>query len=176
MYATRSKRQPAFAAIAAASMTKMDIRVWGPRAWTFLHAVAFAYPERPTADDRRAYHLFFRQVARVLPCAVCARHFGAHVDAVAPDGAAFASREALARWLYGVHDEVNAQTGKPRPTFEQVRREYAPPHADRGSWAQLRSSDRLPVVALLVLGAFAASAAVVRARCHARAALSPPGR
>ena len=151
----------------------MDIAVWGPRALTFLHAVTFAYPQSPSPRQRRDYHGFFQAVSRVLPCAVCARHFAARIDALSPESDVFGSRATLTRWLYEVHDDVNLQTGKLRPSFAAVQTEFAPlGEGRRVSWSRLRAGDQVPIIALATLGAFAILSVVIGSRCelaHGRA-------
>ena len=150
-------------------MTNMDISTWGPRAWTFLHCVTFAYPEFPTPEDRRRAHGFFAHLAPVLPCKVCARHLGEHMRAMSPASRAFDSREALAWWLYGVHDEVNSRMGKARPSFASVRKAYAPVGEAGRTWAQMSAAEQVPVLTLLTLGALAVASVAIGARCRAAA-------
>ena len=102
----------------------MNSKLWGPEAWRFLHCVTLGYghPETglPTADQRAQMAHFFKSLPWVLPCDECRKHFYQviyHDDPVEPH---LGSRQKLAHWLVGVHNQVNTRLGKPTRTFESV--------------------------------------------------------
>lgn len=90
---------------------------WGPSAWTLLHSVSFAYPLVPTAEEQQHMLQFVHSLRHVLPCAACKEDFGSILERN-PLERHLHSREALARWMNGVHNEVNTKLGKPTMTFE----------------------------------------------------------
>lgn len=120
---------------------------WGPAGWTLIHAVAWAAPERPSAEERRQLRAFYVALAPVLPCRSCAEHMQQLVARDLPDEAApaLASREALAKQTVAWHNEVNARLGRRQRSWQEVQREWG-----YGSQAH-------HLVVLLVVGATAAS-------------------
>lgn len=107
------------------------VEFWGPNAWKFLHSIAFTYPERPSAEQRKAAAEFFRSLPHLLPCSTCGDHYGAYLRKHPVDTS---SRLGLARWLYDLHQDVNRRTGKPGLSWEEVVFEYTVyPKPGRGS-------------------------------------------
>ena len=94
----------------------VDIREWGPRAWSVLHTFADAWKESPTDDDRRKMHAFLTRFGPVLPCPQCSAHFTNVVwqDIPHANCAALTSRTHLQQWLVKVHNDVNRRLGKPQ--------------------------------------------------------------
>ena len=45
--------------------------VWGPGLWFFLHTIAFNYPHKPTAVQKKQYKDFILQLKYILPCRYC---------------------------------------------------------------------------------------------------------
>jgi hypothetical protein len=100
---------------------------WGPAAWTFLHSIAFAYPDAPTKEQRRHTMAFFESLPWVLPCGSCAEHFRDIIAETKREGVwrrTFTSRDTLASWLHGVHNKVNKRIGKPVVSFNKVMETY----------------------------------------------------
>lgn len=97
----------------------VDIKVWGPSCWNFLYAVAFSYPDAPTADEQRAVADFFNSLNRVLPCTRCRDHFTRYLKDH-PIEANHGSRAAVASWLLSLNNDVNRRIGKPQQTMVEV--------------------------------------------------------
>lgn len=100
--------------------------MWGPTVWSALHVLSFAYPERPTPEDRRSALGLVRGVIALLPCEECRRHGAEYLLAKHHD---WHSREAFARWVYDFHQSVNRRIGgearaSAAPSFEQTRKRY----------------------------------------------------
>ena len=100
----------------------LDINVWGRSAWFWIHAVSFAYAERPSAADREKMRLFLESFAHAIPCPHCQAHFlqmtsGARADASHP---ALSSRDAFTRSVVDWHNQVNAKLKKPIVPYERV--------------------------------------------------------
>ena len=127
------------ACIFAAKKTKknskynMDVTEWGPCAWKFLHAVSFASPKSPSPVEQQMYRTFFNDIANILPCALCKKHYQEflHEHPVETQ-----SRESLTRWLVEAHNSVNVRTGKPIMPYEAVCMKYSythPPYPKKSS-------------------------------------------
>jgi hypothetical protein len=105
----------------------MDTRFWGPPGWRMLHLLTFSYENTP--ETKRAYREFLRTLPFVLPCKFCRASLTDYYKKH-PIEPALASRETLVRWLYDIHNEVNAKlrgqglTTTPDPTFASVQRYY----------------------------------------------------
>jgi len=100
----------------------MDTRFWGPSGWRFLHQITFAYdPLRQKAIMRS----LFTNLPFVLPCKFCRAHLTQHM-VKEPLEPALHSKKALIKWLYEIHNLVNAKLrtqGIPTqadPTFSAV--------------------------------------------------------
>jgi hypothetical protein len=104
------------------------VEFFGPSLWKSLHSIAFSAPEKPSLEEQRDYVEFFRALGPVIPCPSCAAHYRAYLEANPVDAS---SREALARWVYDLHDFVNQRKNKKSPSFEAVRDHYA-------GWSQTR--------------------------------------
>lgn len=84
----------------------MDTRYWGPSGWQLLHAITFAYPQRPTDVHKACIRAFFEAVGHVLPCKFCRASFQQFTAELPIDAS---SRSALTHWLYTIHNLVNAK-------------------------------------------------------------------
>ena len=104
------------------TLKKMDIKTWGPAAWTFLHAVTYRYPSNPTWQEKKDFSTFFDMVGKTLPCTDCGQHFQK-----AFQKANFDSRTTLEAWLVDVHNAVNKRLNKPVLTVEEARRSFTSP-------------------------------------------------
>lgn len=102
--------------------TQMDIRIWGPHAWEFMHAASFAFPPNPSWEERQAYGMFYHQIAKILPCEECRAHFTATLTNMPPQTQ---SRDTLTKWLVDVHNAVNVRLGKPTVPYATVAAKYA---------------------------------------------------
>ena len=112
-----------------AAASGMAIDSWGPKAWGFLHAASFKYPDAPTMPERIAWSNLLRSLAVVLPCAVCRRHFAAELGRALAEGEharVLDSRDALTRWLVDVHNDVNERNKKRVWAYEEVVQVYQP--------------------------------------------------
>lgn len=99
----------------------MKTSVWGPSAWRFLHAVTFAYPEEPNADQQQAALELFHSLRFMIPCGDCCGHYCSEIRSSPPQ---VKSRDALSRWLVDLHNRVNARLGKSQYVYEAARKEY----------------------------------------------------
>ena len=102
----------------------MQIGVWGPNLWTFLHTYSFQYGGDngiPTNSEREKARTFFTNLQDVIPCKICRGHYAKHISLHPPD---VENRDTLSRWVVMIHNIVNVNTGKPQVPYEHVREHY----------------------------------------------------
>lgn len=96
----------------------MQAAVWGPVGWTFVHSVAHGYPDDPAGFDRKnglpigttesRYKMFFVLLGSILPCKYCRESYIQYVTESPPKTC---SRSSLTKWLWEIHNKVNAKLG-----------------------------------------------------------------
>lgn len=115
-------------------LTGVSTEIWGPKAWGFLHAITFRYPEKDAdLEDRRALFEFLVSLKRLIPCTVCRAHYTSYIDDrnVGIRGTCsvhLENRAAAARWMYDLHNAVNERLGKQQVDFASVEMEYSGTH------------------------------------------------
>jgi len=145
----------------------MKTSVWGPSAWRFLHAVSFAYPEAPSAEQKAAALQLFLSLRHMIPCGDCCGHYCSEIQRSPPR---VESRDALSRWLVDLHNRVNARLGKPQYPYAAALAEYTseasqcllptePCSSDRKA-PEIRRTLKAQITVPLVLAAAAALAAL----------------
>lgn len=96
--------------------------VWGPPLWLSLHMITFNYPTSPDERAARHFRRFFRLLRHVLPCGACRSNLKRNLRLHPLTDADLASRDALSRWLHGLHARVNGSLGKPPgESYETLR-------------------------------------------------------
>ena len=98
----------------------MDTRFWGPSGWQLFHLIAFRSPDpRDVLDDMKD----------ILPCKYCRASTSEYVAKSPP-------RAPYGRWLYDIHNKVNAKLRDqcsedpavidpgPDPVFEDIKSRY----------------------------------------------------
>lgn len=129
------------------SLQNIAPHVWGPHGWKFMHAVALAYPENPSAEEKKAAFQFFTSLEYMLPCESCKQNFRKEIAAM-PLIPALESKQTLNEWLTTLHNSVNKRLNKTIMSAEQVL-EYVfsganskmVPHAEGASSASTTSTD-----------------------------------
>lgn len=86
-----------------------DSEQLGRATWTFLHATAAYYPDKPSPTQRANMIMLLRSLPVLYPCGWCATDFGKDMEKNPPD---VSSRVALSRWLCQRHNAVNVKLGK----------------------------------------------------------------
>lgn len=130
----------AAAAAAAASLAEPvlpadcppDVERLGRHTWTFLHTTASYFPPSPSPHQKTAMLSLLRALPTLYPCGSCASHLGSYLEAHPPEPEVESGREALEKWLCGVHNEVNERLGKDRFDCGDV------PQRWRDGWADGR--------------------------------------
>lgn len=129
------------------SLQNIAPHVWGPHGWKFMHAVALAYPENPSAEEKKAAFQFFTSLEYMLPCESCKQNFRKEIAAM-PVIPALESKQTLNEWLTTFHNSVNKRLNKTIMSPEQVL-EYVfsdanskvVPHAEDAPAASITSTD-----------------------------------
>ena len=91
-----------------------------------LHTVSFNYPVNPTPEDRKNYRNFILSFGKVLPCGKCRENFKHTLERMPVTDAVLAGRDCFSRYVYRLHNDVNARLQKrcPNPTYCEVRDLY----------------------------------------------------
>ena len=96
-------------------MTALVKAVWGPAAWTFLHAAA------ATCDRPEDFHALLVAAVRCLPCPDCReearRYLAAHDEG-------FADTAGAAAYVWKMHNFVNSRLGKAEQSASDHERLY----------------------------------------------------
>lgn len=103
-----------------------DPRIWGTDLWKTLHRFSLAYPkDSPSDQHKQKARDFYGSLDYMLPCPWCKVHYGRYFKRTFTDETV-ASREALVKWVYDLHNEVNRRLGKPKSdvTIEDLPRLY----------------------------------------------------
>lgn len=101
----------------------MKTHIWGPSAWTFLHAVSFAYPETPSAEHKQAVLNLFGSLKHLLPCGECCSHYCSTFSSESLSKS-LGSRDAFSRWLVEFHNEVNQRLNKPQFKYSEAQAKF----------------------------------------------------
>lgn len=88
-----------------------DVDQLGRNAWSLLHSITGAYPERPSGEQQQDARQFISSFSRLYPCWVCAEDFQQWLKQSAPR---VSSRDEFGRWMCEAHNEVNVKLGKER--------------------------------------------------------------
>lgn len=100
------------------------VEFFGPSTWKAMHSIAFSFaadPEHPTSEEQKAAVDFFASLRVLLPCPSCAKHYSAYLATHPIDTT---NREALSRWVYDLHSDVNRRRHVPNLSYEEVRKLY----------------------------------------------------
>lgn len=90
----------------------MDPATWGPTVWGAAHAIAYAFPEHPTDEERSMYLAYFSSLGNVLPCVQCRDNWKHALEASPLTDAVVENKNSLCRWLFEMHNVVNKSLGK----------------------------------------------------------------
>ena len=112
---------------------------WERQCWYYLTTSAYAFPTRPTPEDRKAYSDQYLNLSKTLPCKHCRKHWAQLMIDNPPDTR---SRRTLTRWLHARHNDVNehvrsqpplrgvngkrpwAQTHSTNPTLKEIDNQF----------------------------------------------------
>jgi len=96
----------------------MGPAVWGPIFWKTMHIVTIGYPSFPTEDEQKAAIDFFESLQFMIPCPICKEHYKMNLQKF-PIKDAVTDKQRLIRWLFNMHNTINAQLGKSEITWRE---------------------------------------------------------
>ena len=96
--------------------------IWGPHGWKFIHYVTLGYPEKPTPAQKEKYKAFLVLLKDVLPCSLCANHYGENLKKQPLTDEIMNSRENLIKWGIEIHNIVNESKNKTIIKYIDARR------------------------------------------------------
>ena len=102
--------------------------IWGPGAWTLLHAITLEYPEQPSLLDKNNIRTFFESLSNVLPCEKCRIHFKNNLTVYPLTDTILSSKNQLVKWLIDIHNKVNESNGKPILSYENALKKILDPY------------------------------------------------
>ena len=97
----------------------IDLRVWGRSCWVFLNAVAYAYPNEPSDEQKEQMKIFIHSLPGVLPCSRCGAHLLQEIHRSFHDSV-LTSRYTLMKWVNETHNSVNRRKHKPEVSLETM--------------------------------------------------------
>jgi hypothetical protein len=88
---------------------------WGPPLWRLLHGLAeyLGNQNIPMMATDEAHEIVFilKDIEKILPCAICRAHYAAYRKSHSVESfhqmRGYTLREAVRKWLYTLHEDVN---------------------------------------------------------------------
>jgi hypothetical protein len=132
----------------------MNVDVWGPHYWFFLHAVARHYPIHPSAIHRKIHYRLMSNFHEFIPDSKSSRLFSELLkeNPVTPY---LDTRKDLMRWTHHIHNLVNEKLDKDGISFDEYLKEfdghYSPARFQQRKRKEWHFLIYLVFIALLVL-------------------------
>lgn len=94
-------------------------REWGPPLWKILHSLTESLGNQKntviSTDEANEMVFLLRDLEKIMPCALCRKHYNAwrkeHPLEKLSQLRGPAFRDAVRRWLYDLHEDVNKDRG-----------------------------------------------------------------
>jgi hypothetical protein len=103
----------------------MQVSIWGPALWHYLHVMSFNYPVNPTDEDKKHYKDFILNLQYVLPCKYCRMNLTNNFKKKPIEMCHMKNRETFSRYIYDLHELVNKMLDKKSNlTYCDVRERY----------------------------------------------------
>jgi hypothetical protein len=103
----------------------MQVSIWGPALWHYLHVMSFNYPVNPTDEDKKHYKDFILNLQYVLPCKYCRMNLTNNFKKKPIEMCHMENRETFSRYIYDLHELVNKMLDKKSNlTYCDVRERY----------------------------------------------------
>lgn len=89
-------------------------KIWGPVLWRKLHTLSFQYPMKIDENDptdakiQDTVRKLFMELRNSIPCKTCRDSYRMFLKQM-PIEPHLGGREALSKWLYRLHNKVNAK-------------------------------------------------------------------
>lgn len=90
----------------------MQVSIWGPCIWTFLHTLSFNYKLNPTPQDKKHYRDFILSLQHILPCGKCRENLKKNFKKLPLTNKDLENRETFSRYIYSLHEVVNNMLNK----------------------------------------------------------------
>lgn len=90
----------------------MKPTIWGKYMWMSIHLIALGYPNNPTQEEKNAYHSYFSDLHKVIPCAACSNNYLQHISEMPLTDKVLSSRNNIFDWTVDLHNLVNNMLGK----------------------------------------------------------------
>ncbi len=103
---------------------------WGPLLWTLLHTLAEKAGKQDNiitkGDEMRAWPLFMKELAPIIPCPYCKEHFQQYMKEHPFDLPADYPLWStyIPMYFYTLHESINARLGKPRFPLSDLSNTY----------------------------------------------------
>jgi len=91
----------------------LDLKVWGPHYWFFLHTLAMTYPHHPNSVTKKKYYEFIQNLPLFLPVEEVSSNFSKLIDKY-PVTPYLDNRDSFVRWMHFIHNKVNEELEKPQ--------------------------------------------------------------
>ena len=100
--------------------------IWGPHLWAILHSAAERIGtkclNRLPAEESRIWTNVLGSIRYTLPCPLCKKHYSEYFSSTP---LTTVNVQTIRIWLYNLHCQVNARTGKETTiTIEDVSENY----------------------------------------------------
>ena len=92
---------------------------WGWSAWTFLHAFAYSFPDKPSAIEKQAARILLENLNFYLPCTSCRSNVVAELKKHPLKDSDLQDATSFGKWMAALHNQVSARLGKPVMPYEQ---------------------------------------------------------
>ena len=99
--------------------------VWGPHYWFFLHTIAQTYPMNPTPATKRKYYDLIQNMPLFIPTPEIGNKFSHYLDKY-PVSPYLDSRDSFIRWVFFIHNKINASLNKPEISYNSGLEYYKP--------------------------------------------------
>jgi len=106
-----------------------------------MHIISLGYPDTPDDATQQAAANFYRSLSSLIPCPICRTHYSKLIQTIPP---ATESKDALIKWVFTIHNEVNKQLGKAEISYDAFMN-----HMESLSY---ESSATLPMITGIAIG------------------------
>lgn len=96
---------------------------WGKVIWDSMHIIAAGYPDDPTEAEKRSFKMYYENLADVLPCPTCQKHYHEILNQFPLKDSHMVSKESLSRWVISIRNKVSDAIGNTKMyTYAEISR------------------------------------------------------